>query len=654
MPVWGLVLDALRMLILIDFMNIFFKKRFLFFLIFVFALTPLKLWAITKPNDPLFFKQWYLDKIHATEAWDSIHDAEEIVVAVIDTGVQINHPDLKDNIWLNKKEIPNNGIDDDKNGFIDDLNGWDFVNNVADPSPKFKDDFTLNGILHGTVVAGVIGAVGNNKTGVSGVAWRLKIMPLKVLDDKGEGSTADVVRAIDYAIKNGADIINLSFVGFKDDPSLKSAIERAYYAGVIVVAAAGNDNEEGEAYFLDKIPMYPVCYDGDNGENMVIGVVATDAMDQKAKFSAYGSRCIDISAPGVSIFNTAVYNRNKKFFDEYFDKYYDGYWSGTSMATPIVSGAIALIEAQNKALNRQEVVNVLLDSADNINKLNLKYLNKMGRGRLNVYKAVNLARSVLFANKKNIIVAPSTNGLSNVELKSYKGNTLSSFPVFASNFKKGVNISAGDLNGDGNSEIVVGAGYGGGPQVRIFDSHGKLLGQFFAYNKNFRGGVHIASGDLNGDGKDEIITGAGFTGGPQVRIFDSHGKLLGQFFAYNKNFRGGVRVAIANMGSGAKGSMGKIITAPGKGGGSHIKIFNKHADLIGQFFAYDKKFKGGTSLFCADMDKDGIDEIITGAGPGGAPHVRVFRNNGTLYSSFYAYDADFSGGVNVAVINVSR
>ncbi len=175
-------------------------------------------------------------------------------------------------------------------------------------------------------MAGIAAASGNNATGITGVTWRAKIMPLKVLNDKGEGDTKNVIRAIDYAINNGADIINFSFVGEGKSLSLEAAIRRAYEKGILIFAAAGNEQADGQAYSLDDIPLYPACHDGGVGENMVIGVAATDALDQKAPFSSYGSRCVDISAPGVSIFSTTVYSPEHNANGTTFNKYYDGYW----------------------------------------------------------------------------------------------------------------------------------------------------------------------------------------------------------------------------------------------------------------------------------------------------------------------------------------
>ncbi|MEA3463651.1 MAG: S8 family serine peptidase [Patescibacteria group bacterium] len=655
------------------------------------------------PSDTYYSQQWHLQKIKAADAWDNIYKSPDIVIAIIDSGVQIDHPDLRDNIWRNLGEIDNNGIDDDKNGFIDDAHGWDFVNNTADPSPKFEQDFTEAGILHGTVVAGVAAASGNNAAGITGVTWEARLMPLKVLDDKGEGSTNKVIKAIDYAITNGADIINFSFIGFGFSQSLHDAIKRAYDAGIIIVAAAGNEQGEGGGYFLDDTPMYPACHDGENNENRVIGVAATDTLDQKADFSSYGFKCVDIAAPGLSIYSTVVYSPANQADGKYFNKYYDGYWSGTSMATPMVSAAIALIEEVNPLLNRNQVINVLLANANNINRLNPDYLNQLGKGRLNLAAAVSSALSQLSQIKTKLLIAPAENYLSHIkvteqngrveqEFYSYssnflgganiaagdidgdgideiitgagfgggphvrifdqQGNVKGQFFAYAKHFRGGVNVAVGDVNGDGIDEIITGAGFGGGPHVRIFDQQGNIKGQFFAYAKHFRGGVNVAVGDVNGDGINEIITGAGFGGGPQVRIFKANGYAYGQFFAYDKNFRGGVKVAVADINGGARDNRVEIITAPGPGGGPHIRIFNSYAKVLAQFFAYNSNFRGGVNVSAGDIDQDGLAEIITGAGSGGTPHVRVFETDGALIDSFYAYEEEFSGGVNVGILEV--
>ncbi|MFH1522804.1 MAG: S8 family serine peptidase [Patescibacteria group bacterium] len=555
------------------------------------------------PNDIYYSNQWYLEKVRATDAWEKVAKSPNIVIAIIDSGIQINHPDLENNIWKNFDEISNNNIDDDQNGFIDDRIGWDFINNTPDPSPKFEEGFTEAGIIHGTIVAGVAAAAGNNKEGGAGITWQSQIMPLRVLNDMGEGRVSEVVRAIDYSIANGADIINLSFVGFGYSQTMFEAIERAYKAGIVIVAAAGNEQDEGEGYNLDEIPMYPVCHDGVNGENMVIGVAATDTLDQKSSFSSFGIKCVDIAAPGVSIFSTVVYEPTKRINEKSFNKYYDGYWAGTSMATPMVSGAVALIEAINPKMNRNQVIKTVLNSADNISRLNPRFIGQLGTGRLNVKSAIDKALEQLNNQTINLLVAPYSNYIS---------------------------------------------------QVKITDYNGEIKDSFNSYMENFLGGASVSSGDIDGDGKDEIVTGAGFSGGPHVRIFDNKGKVLGQFFAYDKNFRGGVNVAVGDVDGGVAHKKHEIITAAGKGGGPHVRIFDNEANLVDQFFAYQNNFREGVKVSSGDIDKDGLAEIITGAGPGGAPHVRVFEVDGKLIGSFYAYEAEFNGGVNVGVVGIEN
>ena len=603
------------------------------------------------PSDEYYNKQWYLKKINAPKAWNIINESKEVVIAIIDSGVQIDHPDLKENIWINEDEIPNNEIDDDKNGYIDDLNGWDFVNDISDPEPKFEENFTRDGVLHGTIVAGVAAAYGNNNLGISGITWKAKIMPLKVLDDAGEGDVGKVVRAVNYAVDNGADIINFSFVGTTNSFALRDAIQEAYDEGLIIVAAAGNDQENSGGHFLDNDPLYPACYKGRGGENIVIGVAATDALDQKASFSSYGNECIDISAPGTSIFSTAYYSPNIYLGQDPFNKYYDGYWSGTSIATPMVSGAIALVGNINSTLSRDKIINIIKSNADDISRLNPDYPGQLGGGRLNLYKSVLAAKSLLSTRRVNLFVASATNGTSSLTIIDRKGEFKDKFSVYGGNFRGGVNVAAGDIDGDGIDEIITGAGNGGGPQVRMFKPDGKVIGQFFAYDKNFRGGVNVAAGDIDGDGIDEIITGAGNGGGPQVRMFKPDGKVIGQFFAYDKNFRGGVRVDTINT----KTSLGgkkkeKIITSPGQGMEPRIKIFNNQAELISKFEAYGSNFKGGVYLASGDINGDGIDEVITGAGQGGAPHLRIFEESGRLIESFFALEKNFIGGISVGLI----
>jgi subtilisin family serine protease len=254
---------------------------------------------IAPPNDTHFNRLWGLHNtgqnvdgtngtddadIDALEAWDVTTGNSDIIVAVVDSGVDINHPDLQANIWANPGETPGNGIDDDGNGYIDDVSGWDFY--IDDNDPRDASG-------HGTHVAGTIAAAGHNATGVTGVSWSAKIMALRFLDAWGIGTTANAIAAIEYATAMGADVINNSWGGGGYNQALKDAIDAA---DAVVVCAAGNSGIDN-----DSIPYYPSNYDSAN----IIAVAASDQDDTLASFSNYGASSVDVAAPGTNIYSAA-------------------------------------------------------------------------------------------------------------------------------------------------------------------------------------------------------------------------------------------------------------------------------------------------------------------------------------------------------------
>jgi subtilisin family serine protease len=261
---------------------------------------------------------------HAEEAWGLGHTgSSSIVVGVIDTGIDSSHPDLAANKWVNPFETVN-GVDDDSNGFIDDINGWDFVNNDNNP---FDDH------LHGTHVAGTIGAVGNNGIGVAGVNWSVKLMALKFLNSSGSGSLADAVEAVDYATdikqRHGISLVatNNSWGGGGFSSALRDAIIDGANEEILFIATAGGSNSNN-----DVNPVYPANYTTlpEAGYDAVIAVAAIDSVGKKASFSSYGPTTVDLGASGVGILSTLPGNTY-------------GSLSGTSMATPHVAGAAALL-----------------------------------------------------------------------------------------------------------------------------------------------------------------------------------------------------------------------------------------------------------------------------------------------------------------------
>jgi subtilisin family serine protease len=287
------------------------------------------------PNDPDLAQEWGLRNtgqtggttgadIDAATAWDVRTDASSVTVAVIDTGMQLNHPDLAANLWTNPGEIVGNGIDDDNNGYVDDVHGWDFVNQDANPT----DD---NG--HGTHVSGTIGARGDNGVGVTGVAWRVKLMPLKAFNASGQGQVSAIIAALDYAVANGAKISNNSYSGPEFDRAEYDAFAAAGAAGHLAIAAAGNDGVSN-----DEHPHYPASYRLDT----VVSVAATNDSDALSSFSDFGTIKVDVAAPGEAIYSTWLGSGYQTL-------------SGTSMATPHVVGVAALVAAEHPAWTALEI-----------------------------------------------------------------------------------------------------------------------------------------------------------------------------------------------------------------------------------------------------------------------------------------------------------
>jgi serine protease len=319
-------------------------------------------------NDPRSPNQYSLDRMRVRDAWSLTRGGANLV-AVLDTGISFVHTDLAGRIYVNPGESGSgretNGRDDDANGFIDDVNGWDFVN--GDRRPADDND-------HGTWVSGVIAANPNNGQGIAGISWSDKILPVKVMDSAGSGFTSDLARGIRYAADRGAKVINMSVGGFPYDIAVKSAVDYAWSKGAVLVGAAGNNRRE-ETF-------YPASYPN------VISVSATQADDEFTNWSSYGT-AVDVSAPGADIQTTDCggCSTTSAGGSSYM------YVSGTSFATPNTAGVVALIRARYPTWTNQQVVDRLLATVDDLGFTG--WDNRYGKGRVNALRAVGGSTAAL-------------------------------------------------------------------------------------------------------------------------------------------------------------------------------------------------------------------------------------------------------------------
>jgi len=650
-------------------------------------------------NDRFSSEQHYLKQIKAFEAWDITTGSKDVIVAVIDTGVDIDHPDLRMNIWMNEDEIPNNGIDDDNNGYVDDRNGWDFNHNTYHPEAKLDSKgYTIEGLTHGTVVAGIIGASGNNTLGVSGISHKVQIMGLKALNGLGHGTTLDVVKAILYAKENGADVINMSFVGHLSDDILKATIKDAYDAGVVIVAAVGNDGDtESEGIGdLDVTPLFPGCLDEKkSGKNWILGVASVNERDRRSEFSSFGKTCVDLVAPGENIYSTQIWNASIPDLQ----KPYSGGWNGTSFAAPMVSGAAALVKSYAPGLSVKEIYDYIIYNSDSVVAQNQDMIGKLGFGRLNiaetlssikkfapvsVFQAAAIKRKAKSSSSSYFVAASAKGAEPWVRLWSYGGVLQHEFLAYDKEMKAGVNVVLGDVDNDGVQEIITAPASSALPEIRIFDQQGNMISSFLGFPEATRIGLNLASADVTGNGKDDIIVAAGKGGGPMIRVFRETGELTSQFFAGDESSRLGVDITVldkdnngiyeiaalasrsrefglriynafggvealpksdiafvkgmtlsSGLFEGFESEMLLVYPAPRQT--PAIKLLDSSGNLQKEITAFVPGLRTGLSGMAVDTNNDGFDEIFAVPQDGGGPQVQILNSTGNLLQQFFVF-----------------
>lgn len=649
-------------------------------------LLPVRRMALTVPHEDSdeYAYQWHhwdTYGVQSETAWDSQTGSSDIVVAVIDSGVDLDHPDIADNIWTNTGEIADNGIDDDGNGYVDDIHGYDFIDEDGDPTPQpngVDDDEYIgadSGVLHGTHVAGIIGAQGNNGVGVAGMMWNVQIMAVQVLDDEGYGYDDQIAPGVRYAVDNGADVINLSLGSEYSTDILENAIEYAVENGVVVVAALGNDSSN-----VNTEPFYPACYNG------VFGVTATTYEGAAADFTNYGTDCADIAAPGEYIY--ATYFAGVPEYD--FDTEY-GYLSGTSMATPVVAGIAGLVLSEDSSLSGTAVKNIITSTADDIG-LSSVY----GSGLANAADAVSAAsnsgdeeveegvptrptitawdsssqnESYSTGERYNDTVpyfswteSEDEDGVSGYYV--YFGTSSTADPLDAA-FQTSTTYTPAELSGGNNQsyflriKAVDGLGTTSatatfeyvydtevsaptGVQVTNASNGAKItwnkvddnVVRYKIYRKK-KGKKNFTFVKNRGASKKQYIDKnikPGNTYIYKVRSVDDFG---------NKNTSGTKKLTFRPR--------DRAVMAPGIGGAPQVRVYNlKKNEYEQTWFAFDPAERGGAELAVGQLEKDKKEEVVATRAVG-APHVRVFDANGSLKKEFLAYDAAFQGGVRVAV-----
>lgn len=752
--------------------------------------------ALFTPNDPSYTSQWHLPKVGADNAWERADTppfggSSTVVVAVIDTGVAYENSTNRGKTFAQAPDFVSTTF----------VAGYDFVNDSA----HANDD---NG--HGTHVAATIAENTNNGIDGAGIAFATSIMPIKTLDAEGSGAVADVVEGITFAVQNGAKVINLSLGASYASQSLQDAVAAAVNAGVVVVAAAGNDGASSLSL--------PAGYPG------VISVAALGKSDTISSFSNYGTG-LSLSAPGGDgsdyIMQQTFSNLDAQNLPVDYTTFGMVGYQGTSQAAPQVAAAAALLLA--KGVSASSIASLLENTATDLGTAG--YDTQYGYGMLNVgsaliaylndttppvtaitvspgtpdgangyykttplvtltatdgaassgvqsityqidggsattysapftiadgthsltYFATDIAGNVetsqtaqftvdatgpvvtvispsagtttqetitlvgtisdalsgaasltvngvaavidasggftvpvalrrgsnliplsavdvagaissttfhiVLVKPASVVISSLDNGPPRTKMFSQSGKRTGQFVAFAQGRERGVVLAAGDLNADGYDEVVAARRSGTQPQIRVFSNKGKLLKTFFAYDKKFRGGVSVATADIDGSGQAVIVTAPGPGQSPDIKLYSMQGALLSHFLAYDKKYRNGVRVTAGDVDGDGKS---EIITGPVQGKRTKVKIFRSDGTLVKEFYVYGSKFGGGVWLASGDLDGDGTDEIIAGPGAGGSPVVKIVDADGKVQRSITAFEKDFLGGVTVSAGDMNK
>lgn len=587
---------------------VLFKRIFALLTVFLTMGSQASLAMAKTPDDTFYSKQWYLTQIGAERAWDRTTGSPVVVVAVVDTAMDIDHEDLKDNIWTNTREIFGNGIDDDQNGYVDDLHGWNFTNASNDVRPHGAGA-TEHGYVHATLVASLIAAKGNNGIGIAGIAWNARIMPLVALEPNGGGNTSDVANAVRYAADNGASVINLSLEGYSDASEVDEALSYARSKGVLTVAAAGNAKEP-EGIDLGDVKVYPACLSL-NATYGTFGVGSTDAWDRKAYFANYGP-CIQVSAPGDDLFGAKPSYGAPGTSSTALSSGYGGGYSGTSLAAPLVAGAAALIKSIRPDWGWAEIREQIMSTADPVDYLQDPiYRGNIGRGRLNVAAAVwgvspfvstSTVSSGIPGDASFELAATNAGSLTRVRVRN--GSVVKEITPFGANDRRGARTAFTDVDADGISEVAVVAASGRIADWAVFTLDGSLRSRG-TFARDIRDGLLIAD------------AGSGFiaadpNGGRAWGVASGFKPTL--LRPYGATYRAGIDLVAVP---------GGVAFAP-KGGGGHVVVMTMNGQRLASLFPFGKDARGRWSVV-RTRSGGGHDASLVLSGPLGMKSIDLDR-----------------------------
>ncbi len=585
------------------------------------------------PNDPQA-RQWSYEAADVYRAWELAHGSSSTIVAIIDNGFDTTHPDLKSTLWVNTREIPDNGIDDDRNGYIDDIHGWNFLDNSnkLDISKESDEEDSLGS--HATMVAGLIAATSNNAIGGVGIAPGVKLMDLKIIDSQGLGETKPLVDAIYYAVNNGASVINISIVGYGFVPEVVQALNYAYQNGVIVVAAAGNESVD-----LDGSTRFPVCGDAHRPYTAVLGVSAIGPTRRLASFSNVGGSCIDLTAPGVNIGGSVRTGSDVDFKNG---------WNGTSFAAPFVTGAAALVKSVQQSWNIDQIVRVLKATAHHTVGSDEKiYQEAYGSGLLQVGAAIEAAQLGVVPAAKNFIAGETDESFTAARriLVSSQGGAVYD-DIFEGNrierpsniLGDAINFSAvRDINGS-VYYVVIKKKNNTEQYVLVYDSSWKRRYRWSVDNRSYQ----ILSANLYGDETKEIVLSATDSGNTVIQVFAIDGTLLRTIGDTVKH-----KSVHATVYQDLENDNDELLYVTEE---NDRRVVIQKIDLLLQEpqKLFETQLKTSGSVAVVNTSDEQL--IAIGSDVGTGPVVSLFSLSGEVVGSFRPYDLSFRGGVNVSSV----